>query len=112
MNAYAVSTPNEVVLYHQTEIDPEETGLVYEVVIAKSPSQARSVVTNAYRLDYLTPLSIRKLWPDVDMPGGFVCQWQGEDAIGLLVQAAVVWYDMTDTEEYYQWFGYYDGSMV
>ncbi len=110
MNAYAVRTSDEINLGGGGDFEPDEYGCIYEVVIAKSPSHARAIVTSAYDLEFTSKLQIRKLADDVEMPEGTVMLW-GEgmtDEIALFVHASALWHSMTDAEEFYQWQSWYD----
>lgn len=111
MNAYAVSTPDEVMLLRGTEIEPDEYGLIYEVVIAESASHARSIIAEQYNLEFTTRFSIRRLTTNVDLPIGTIyvpdSRVNGDIEIGLMIHAAVLWHDLTDVAECYQWMDWY-----
>lgn len=107
MNAYAINTLQEVMLYRGDELNPDEYGYLYEVVIAESRGDARAIFTGVYDLDFTAPLSIHLLFKNIDRASGVV--WCDEsDSVPLLIQASVLWYAMSDIEEWAQWQSWHD----
>jgi hypothetical protein len=62
---------NEVRLYRGDsdetgKLEPDEYGLVYEVIVAKSRGQAKNEVCSQYDLPFTTQLSVRKIATDIE----------------------------------------------
>jgi len=108
-NVYEVHTPDEVLVCHGyrdsegQQIDPDEYGLIYETVVARTPGQARAIVRNDYDLDISDRLSTHKIASDIDLPIGSITPLDA-DRTYLFILGCI--HDKSEVDEYYEILGW------